>query len=111
MRWSRKLDTTRSLGETAPLGLTPDSLSKGGTFLGDVRDESTLDGCRIADRSFIAYRSAFAIERFGTPDGAQFDLARFRASRGLAGYSGHFLSPQRNTGSIDSQVQRWGQGQ
>jgi len=101
---------TRSLGEAAPLRFPPDTLRKDGAFLGDVRNESTLDGCRIADRSFIADRSAIAIERFCTSDGAEFDLARFRASRGLASYSGQFLSPQRNTGSIDSQVQRLGQG-
>jgi len=47
MRWSRKLDTTRSLGETAPLGLTPDSLSKGGTFLGDLTRAPTVPVLRV----------------------------------------------------------------
>ena len=101
--------STRRLGETAPLGLTPDTLSKDGTFLGDVRNESTLDGCRIADRSFIADRSAIAIERFCTSDGAEFDLPSLRGTLPLTGHASQFLSSQRDPGSIDAQVERLGQ--
>src|SRR5215472_18426999 len=64
---------TLSLGEAAALTLAPDALRKGGTFLGDIWDASTFDGCGIGNRPFIADGDALGIQRFCAPDRTEFD--------------------------------------
>src|SRR5215469_4539499 len=78
---------THRLGEAAALALAPDALCKGGTFLGDIRDASTFDGCGIGNRPLIADGSAVRVQRFRTPHGAEFDLPRFRGAGPLTGHA------------------------